>query len=139
MLKTIALWVDVRDLTLDAHNISVLLHEGMDSESIEADVQVGAPDAPRRRSNPARHRWLSASVDRDKTWITARNAITAKVAESNRVRKQLLERALTRLSVTQGRTFTIALTVGDENLTKGDIPLHSLEHDDDDLSDLKAE
>lgn len=139
VLKTIALCVDVRDLTLDAHNISVLLHEGMGSESIEADVQVALQillDEGRIQLDTAGYRLQSAE---GKNWITARNAITAKVAETNRVRKQLLERALTGLSVTQGRTFTVALTVGDENLTKGDIPLHILEHDDGDLSDLKTE
>ena len=138
VLKTIALCVDVRDLTLDAHNIAVLLHDGMSSESIEADVQVALQallDEGRIQLDTTGYRLQSAE---GKSWITARNAITPKVADTNRIRKQLLERALMGLSVTQGRTFTVALTVGDEALTKGDIPLHILEHDDD-LSDLKTE
>ena len=40
VLKVIALCVDVRDLTLDAHNIAVLLHAEMSGESIEAAVTV---------------------------------------------------------------------------------------------------
>ncbi len=139
VMKTIALCVDVRDLTLDAHNIAVLLHPSMEAESVEADVQVALQvllDEGRIQLDTSGYRLQSPE---GKDWITARNSITPKVADVNRLRKQLLERALTGLSVSQGRTFTVALSVGDENLTKGDIPLHILEHDGKDLGDLKTE
>ncbi len=40
VLKVLALCVDVRDVTLDAHNIAVLLHERMSGESTEPAVKV---------------------------------------------------------------------------------------------------
>jgi hypothetical protein len=40
VLKVIALCVDIRDLTLDAHKIAVLLHDKMHAESLEPDVKL---------------------------------------------------------------------------------------------------
>lgn len=139
VLKTIALCVDVRDLVLDSRNIAVLLHSSMDAETIEPEVQVALQillNEGRIQLDTSGYRLQSPE---GKDWITARNAITPTVAHINRLRKQLLERSLSGLSVNQGRTFTVALSVGDENLSKGDVPLHILEHDGKDLGDLKME
>ena len=139
VLKVIALCVDVRDLTLDAHNIAVLLHDDMAAESLESAVQVALKalvDEARIELGTAGYRLQSPE---GKSWIEARNAITPRVADINRLRKQLLEGPLGSLSANAGRTFTVELTVGDEKLSKGDIPLVVVEQDQADLGDIVTE
>ncbi len=138
-LKVIALCVDVRDLTLDAHNIAVLLHDDMAAESLEADVKVALKtlvDEGRIELGTAGYRLQSPE---GKSWIEARNVITPKVADVNRLRKQLLEGPLGSLSVNAGRTFTVELTVGDEKLSKGDVPLVVVEQDPNELHGIITE
>lgn len=139
VLKVVALCVDVRDLTLDAHNIAVMLHTEMASESIEEDVSVALQtlvDEGRIEFSTAGYRLQSPE---GKTWIEARNAITPRVADVNRLRKQLLEGPLGSLSTNAGRTLTVELTVGDEKLSKGDIPLVIVEQESNALDDLVTE
>ena len=138
-LKVIALCVDVRDLTLDAHNIAVLLHTEMGGESIEADVTVALQalaDEGRIELGTAGFRLQSPE---GKTWIEARNAITPRVADINRLRKQLLEAPLGSLTANAGRSFTVELTVGDEKLSKGDVPLVVVEQVPTALDELVTE
>lgn len=139
VLKVIALCVDVRDLTLDAHNIAVLLHDHMGAESLEADVKVALETLTaegRIELGAAGYRLQSPE---GKSWIEARNAITPRVADVNRLRKRLLEGPLASLTVNAGRTFTVELTVGDEKLSKGDVPLVVVEQTPADLGDLVTE
>lgn len=139
VLKVIALCVDVRDLTLDAHNIAVLLHDDMAAESLEADVKVALKtllDEGRIELGTLGYRLQSPE---GKSWIEARNAITPKVADINRLRKQLLEGPLGSLTANAGRTFTVELTVGDEKLSKGDVPLVVVEKDPVELGDIITE
>ncbi len=136
VLKVIALCVDVRDLTLDAHNIAVMLHDDVAAESMEADVTVAIEALVaegRIELGTAGYRLQSPE---GKSWIDARNAITPRVADVNRLRRQLLEESFGSLSANAGRTFTVELTVGDEKLSKGDIPLVVLEQDPGDLGDI---
>ena len=102
VLKVIALCVDVRDLTLDAHNIAVLLHDSMDAESLEPDVKVAIEilaSEGRIELGTAGYRLQSPE---GKDWIEARNAISPRVADINRLRKQLLEGPLGSLTRTPG-------------------------------------
>jgi hypothetical protein len=139
VLKVIALCVDVRDLTLDAHNIAVLLHARMDGESIDADVAVALQalvDDFRIELGVGGYRLQSPE---GKSWADERNAITAQVRDTNRLRKQLLEGPLGSLAANVGRTFTVGLTVGDEKLSKGDVPLVVVEQEPNALDDLITE
>jgi len=139
MLKVIALCVDVRDLTLDAHNIAVLLHTHMDGESIEADVAVALQaliDDFRIELGAGGYRLQSPE---GKSWADERNAVTPQLRDTNRLRKHLLEGPLGSLAVNAGRTFTVELTVGDEKLSKGDVPLMVVELEPDALDDLVTE
>jgi hypothetical protein len=138
-LKVIALCVDVRDLTLDAHNISVLLHRTMSGESLEADVTVALQllvDEAHIELGPGGYRLQSPE---GKSWAEERNAITPMVRDTNRLRKELLESPLGSLSASAGRTFTVELTVGDEKLSKGEVPLVVVEQDPTALDDLLTE
>lgn len=139
VLKAIALCVDVRDLVLDAHNIAVLLHDDMAGESIEPHVTVALQtlvDEGRIELGASGYRLQSPE---GKTWVETRNNITPRVADVNRLRKRLLEGPLGNLAANAGRTFTVELTVGDEKLSKGDIPLVIVEHEPDKLDDLVAD
>lgn len=139
VLKAVALCVDVRDLQLDAHNIAVLLHDRMGAESAEADVKVAIEalmSEGRIELGTAGYRLQSPE---GKSWIEARNAITPRLADVNRLRKQLLEGPLGSLSANAGRTFTVELTVGDEKLSKGDVPLVVIEQEPAGLGDIVTE
>ena len=139
VLKVVALCVDVRDLTLDARNIAVLLHDEMAAESLESDVKVAIETLVaegRIELGTAGYRLQSPE---GKSWIEARSAITPKVADVNRLRKRLLEGPLANLAANAGRTFTVELTVGDEKLSKGDVPLVVVEQDPADLGDIVTE
>ena len=74
-----------------------------------------------------------------KTWIEARNAITPRIADINRLRKKLLEGPLGSLTASASRMFTVELTVGDEKLSKGDVPLVVVEQEPTALGDLVTE
>ena len=139
VLKVIALCVDVRDLTLDAHNIAVLLHAEMGGESIEATVAAALQtlvDEGRIECGTTGYRLQSPE---GKTWIEARSAVTPRLADINRLRKQLLEGPLGSLTASASRTFTVELTVGDEKLSKGDVPLVVVEQEPTALGDLATE
>lgn len=139
VLKVISLCVDVRDLTLDSHNIAVLLHAEMAGESVEAAVTVALQtlvDQGRIEFGTTGYRLQSPE---GKTWIGERNAITPRIADINRRRKQLLEGPLGSLTATANRTFTVELTVGDEKLSKGDIPLVVIEQGPTELGELTSE
>jgi hypothetical protein len=138
-LKVIALCVDVRDLTLDAHNIAVLLHADMSAESMDADVGVALQslvDEGRIELGTAGYRLQSPE---GKTWIEARSAITPRLPDINRLRKELLKGPLGSLAVNVGRTFTVELTIGDEKLSKGDVPLVVVERGPANLDELVRE
>jgi hypothetical protein len=139
VLKVIALCVDVRDLTLDAYNIAVMLYTHLGGESIEADVAVALQtlvDEGRIELGTTGYRLQSPE---GREWKEARNAITPSIADVNRLRKQLLEAPLGSLTASAGRTFTVELTVGDEKLSKGDVPLAIVEQRPTDLADLVTE
>lgn len=139
VLKAIALCVDVRDLTLDAGNIAVLLHERMSGESLEAAVTLALETLTAEGRVELGTSGYRLQSPEGKSWIEARNAITPRLADTNRLRKQLLEGPLGSLTVHTGRTFTVELTVGDEKLTKGDVPLVVAEQDPATLGDLLAD
>lgn len=139
VLKVVALCVDVRDLTLDAHNIAVLLHPEMDAESLEADVKVAIERLVAEGRIEQEASGCRLQSPEGKSWLEARNAITPRPADVNRLRKRLLQGPLASLSVNVGRTFTVELTVGDEKLSKGDVPLVVVERETGDLGDLVTE
>ena len=113
----------------------------MDAESLEPDVKVAieilaSEGRGEIELGTAGYRLQSPE---GKDWIEARNAISPRVADINRLRKQLLEGPLGSLSANAGRTFTVELTVGDEKLSKGDVPLVVVEQDPKDIDELITE
>ena len=136
VLKAIALLVDVRDLPLTVRNIAAVLHPSMEAEALDADVQVALDvlvKEGRVRLDGTGYRVQSPE---EKTWAESRKAIAARPADVNRLRKTILKERLMGLSVSAGRAFGVELTVGDEKLTTGEIPLVIEEADDTRRSDL---
>lgn len=130
VLKVVALLVDVRDLPLTTRNIAAVLHPSMEAEALDADVQIALETLVgegRIRFDGTGYRVQSPE---EKTWAESRKAISAKPADVNRLRKTILKERLTGLAVTAGRAFGVELTVGDEKLTSGEIPLVIEEADD---------
>ncbi|MEZ5230870.1 MAG: DUF6079 family protein [Acidimicrobiales bacterium] len=105
--------------TLDAHQhrrAPPRRHE----QRVNRSRRAGTPGAARRGPHPTGHHRIPAAVRRRQELDhRSKRHLHAQGCRHERIRKQLLERALMGLSVTQGRTFTVALTVGDEALHQG--------------------
>ncbi|WP_120314218.1 BREX system P-loop protein BrxC [Mycolicibacterium monacense] len=139
VLKAIAFLVDVRDLPLTVRNIAATLHPSMQAEALDSDVTVALETLVtegRIRFDGTGYRVQSPE---EKTWAEARNAIAARPADVNRLRKSILRDRLAGLAVTKGRTFRLELTVGDEKLSAGEVALIIEEADEDRLREIVAQ
>ena len=81
-------------------------------DRLERDEVVRRTDGGYRLQSP-----------QEKDWEKTRRGLDPRPADRVRMRRQLLEHALSGLSVTQGRTFKVELTVEGEKVLQGDLPL----------------
>jgi len=136
--RVIALCMDVAALPLDTANLAVLLHPAIDAESrrepVVAALEHLVHDEVVRRGDGG-YRLQSLQ---EKSWEKTRKGIEARGINRTRVRQRLLREALTGLSVTEGRTFKVALTVDGDKQFDGDIALLIEEADQDRQAELRA-
>jgi hypothetical protein len=136
--KAVALCMDVPALPLDTANLAVLLHPAIDAESRREHV-LGAlehlvQDEVVRRGDDG----YKLQSPQEKSWEKTRKGIEARGINRTRVRQRLLREALTGLSVTEGRTFKVALTVDGDKQFDGAVALLIEEADQDRQAELRA-
>lgn len=136
--KAIALMMDVPALPLDAINLAVMLHPSVAAESrrdeiarvlerLVKDEVVRQSDAGYRLQSP-----------QEKDWEKTRKGIDPRPADLVRLRKELLRASLSGLSVSEGRTFKVEVTVEGERVVDGEIALRIEEGDDTRVSELRT-
>jgi hypothetical protein len=121
--KALALCMDVTALPLDAGNLAALLHPAIDAESRGADVAAALEQLVRDEVVRRGDDGYRLQAPHEKGWEKTRKGIEARPANRTRARRRLLREALAGLSVTEGRTFKVALTVEGEKQFAGDIAL----------------
>jgi hypothetical protein len=136
--KAVALCMDVPALPLDAVNLAVLLHPAINAESRHEQVLAAlehlVQDEVVRRGDGG----YRLQSPQEKSWEKTRKGIEARGINRTRMRQRLLREALTGLSVTEGRTFKVALAVDGDKQFDGDITLLIEEADQDRQAELRA-
>jgi hypothetical protein len=140
VLKAISLCSGVGNLTLDVHNLAVLLHPSMASESLEPAVKVAVERLVAEGKIELDAAGYRLQSPEGRTWIEARNAIDAPLNEVHRLRTQLLDPLIGSITVNPGRAFAVELTVGSEKVSsRGEIPLVVVEADAGELDEIVRE
>ncbi|HVL63597.1 MAG TPA: BREX system P-loop protein BrxC [Actinomycetota bacterium] len=129
--KTVALCADIRALPLSPGNVAVLLHPAVDAEPRKDEVtealgRLAADEVVRRVEDGYR---LQSPHEKD--WERTRRGIEARPADRTRLRRALLKDALSGLTVTEGRTFKVGLTVDGEKVLDGEVRVEVEEADAD--------
>jgi hypothetical protein len=94
VVKTIALLENVRDLPRTIQNISVVLHPGVDSDSIKKDVEDAVKtleDAQAIRDSEEGYKLLTVQ---EKNWDIKRNELAPKPADRNRIIRDVIKEIL---------------------------------------------
>lgn len=136
--KAVALTMDVPALPLDATNLAVMLHSSVAAESnrdevakvlerLVKDEVVRQSDAGYRLQSP-----------QEKDWEKTRKGIDPRPADLVRLRRELLRASLSGLSVSEGRTFKVEITVEGERIIDGDIALRIEEGDTTRVAELRT-
>ena len=139
VMKVVALCVEVRALSLTALNIAVLLHPHVEAESRRAEVESAlarlvADD--RLREGEGGYKLQSPE---EKDWEQARRGIDLTQGSSVRLRRRLLQEALSGLTVARGRSFKVDVTVEGEGVVARDLALHIEEATAERRAELRAD
>jgi hypothetical protein len=121
VMKAIALVHDVGSLPLTAHNLAVLLHPSISAESRRDEVAAALGKLvqdDRIREVDGRYQLQSAE---QKQWEQERKNISLGIGDEVRLRKVLLAKTLKALTISQGRTFSIGVSVDGEVREQGEI------------------
>ena len=137
--KVLALCTDVRALPLNAGNLAVLLHPGINAESqrqaIDAALERLLKDEAVRQGDAG----YRLQTPEEKDWEKQRRGIGAKPADLQRLRRQLLKGVLEGLTATEsGRSFKVAVTIEGEKVLDGDLTLEIDESEPHLWSDLRT-
>ncbi len=130
VMKVVALCAEVPALPLTPHNLAVLLHPGLASESQRDPVAAALARLVREdrlRESDGGYRLQSPE---QKDWERTRRGIGLTQGPSIRLRRSLLKQVLTGLAVSRGRTFRADVTVDGERIHVGDLALHIDEADE---------
>jgi len=124
---------------LTALNIAVLLHPHVEAESRRADVESAlarlvADD--RLREGDGGYKLQSPE---EKDWEQTRRGIDLTQGSSVRLRRRLLQEALSGLTVARGRSFKVDVTVEGEGVVAGDLALHIEEATAERRAELRAD
>lgn len=136
VMKAIALVHDVGSLPLTAHNLAVLLHPSISAESRRDEVAAALGKLVQDdRIREVDGRYQLQSVEQ-KQWEQERKNIALGLGDEVRLRKVLLGKTLKALTISQGRTFSIGVSVDSEVREQGEIMLEVIasthaEHRDD--------
>lgn len=130
ILRVIALCTDVPGLPMILRNLATCLHPSISAEALDPIVEnalahLVKEDRLRQSVNGYR---LQSPEQKD--WEKTRRGIDMKPAKATRLRQQILMDTLGSLTVSRGRTFTVALLVEGEEMNRGDIVL-DLQHEAD--------
>jgi hypothetical protein len=129
VMRAVALCSDVPALPLTEHNLAVLLHDRIGSESRRGDVADALGrllvDDRLRAGDDGYH----IQSPEQKDWEKSRRGKEPRPADAIRIRKALIRQALAGLSVTKGRSFRVELWVEGEKLADGDVALSIEEAD----------
>jgi len=130
VVKAIALLESVKDLPRTVHNIAVVLHPAVTSESIKKEVEAAIKvleNAQVIRESDEGYKLLTVQ---EKNWDTKRNAMEPKPAERNRIIREVFKEIFAEPKVKNYRykdlkTFKMKVVV--ENVpveTDGQVPLN---------------
>ena len=135
IMRVVALCTDVPGVPLSPRNLAVLLHPSTHADPLEADVRDALADLVKEDRLREGDDGYRLQTPEQKNWEKERKQID--IGERHkRLRKALLRDRLGSLTVTEGRTFKVELSVEREKLTGGDISLDIRE--DDDLDALRV-
>lgn len=137
--KTAALTVDVPALPLDLNNFAALVHPAIDSESMRGGVEQALADLVTDEVVRQGEDGYRLQSPQEKDWEKTRKGLEPRPADDIRIRRQTIRDGLTGLSATSGRTFKVEVTVENEKVLDGDIPLMIQELDGERREALRAE
>jgi hypothetical protein len=130
VVKAIALLESVKDLPRTVHNIAVVLHPSVTSESIKKEVESAInvlENAQVIRESDEGYKLLTVQ---EKNWDTKRNAMEPKPAERNRIIREVFKEIFAEPKVKNYRyknLKTFKMKVAVENIpveTDGQVPLN---------------
>lgn len=88
--KAIALLESVKDLPRTIHNLSVVLHPSVESESIHKDVETALQQLEKAQIIRDTEEGYKLLTVQEKTWDTQRNGLDPKPADRNRILRELI-------------------------------------------------
>jgi flagellar biosynthesis/type III secretory pathway protein FliH len=138
--KVVALTMDVRALPLTPENIAVLLHPSTSAESTRGKVAEAIEILVKEEVIRLGDNGYRLQSPQEKDWEKTRRGIDPRPADLVRLRRRLLDEALSGLSVTvgEGKTFKIEIAVEGEKVSQGQVRLNIEEADERRLEELRA-
>ena len=135
IMRVVALCTEVPGVPLSPRNLAVLLHPSTHADPLESDVREALANLVQEDRLREGDDGYRLQTPEQKNWEKERKQID--IGERHKgLRKVLLRDRLGSLTVKEGRTFKVELSVELEKLTDGDISLDIRE--DDDLDALRV-
>ena len=128
--KAIALLESVKDLPRTAHNIAVVLHPSVESNSIKKEVEEAIKTLEQAQIIRDSDEGYKLLTVQEKTWDTTRRGIEPKPADRNRITRELIKEVFSDPKVKNYRyknlrQFRMSLTVQGESVdTEGQVLLN---------------
>ena len=128
--KAIALLESVKDLPRTAHNIAVVLHPSVESNSIKKEVEEAIKTLEQAQIIRDSDEGYKLVTVQEKTWDTTRRGIEPKPADRNRITRELIKEVFSDPKVKNYRyknlrQFKMSLTVQGESVdTEGQVLLN---------------
>ncbi|MDL1961435.1 MAG: BREX system P-loop protein BrxC [Deltaproteobacteria bacterium] len=134
--KAISLLESVKDLPRTAHNISVVLHPSVESDSIKKDVESAIKALKKAQVIKDSDEGYKLLTVQEKKWDTTRKGLEPKPAERNRIMRQLLKEIFADPKIKSYRYknlrgFKMVLSIEGETVdADGQVPLNVLVAED---------
>lgn len=132
--KTVALLSDVPQVQLRGHNLAVLLHPSVTSESLGPQVADAVEtlrnDEVLRESEDG----LRLQSPEEKDWEKRRRGIDLKTGQFRRLVRESLSDLLSGVTASAVREFRLGISFDDERISDGDISVRILEGGEDQLN-----
>ncbi len=134
--KAVSLLESVKDLPRTAHNISVVLHPSVESDSIKKDVESAIKALEKAQIIKDSDEGYKLLTVQEKKWDTTRKGLEPKPAERNRIMRELFKEIfadpkLKSYRYKNLRGFRMALSVEGEIVdADGQVPLNVLVAED---------
>ena len=143
--KAIALLESVKDLPRTAHNISVVLHPSVESESIKKEVEEALKALEQAQVIRDSEEGYKLLTVQEKKWDTTRNGLEPKPADRNRIMREVFREIFADPKVKNYRfknlrAFKMSLSVEGETVdTDGQVPLNILVAEDSEEKTSRSE